>query len=94
MRVIKITAIWCSACLIMNKIWFNVLKRKDIPTKSLDYDIDEDEVQKYSPGKILPVFIFYDGNKELTRVVGEKTEADMLKIIKECGDMCEKDQKN
>lgn len=83
MKVIKINAIWCSGCLIMNKIWNNILKTKDIETINLDYDIDYEEVEKYQVGNILPVFIFYKDDVEIKRVIGEKTEQEMLKIIEE-----------
>lgn len=81
LKVIKINAIWCSGCLVMNKVWKNILKDKDIATIDLDYDIDEDEVKKYNPGSILPVFIFYHQEKEVYRVVGEKKEKEMREII-------------
>lgn len=81
MKVIKINAIWCSGCLVMNKVWKNILKDKDIETIDLDYDMDEEEVKKYNPGNILPVFIFYQEEKEVYRVVGEKKEKEMREII-------------
>ena len=46
MKVVKITALWCSACLIMNKRWDEVLKEKKIETVSLDIDMDEEEVKR------------------------------------------------
>ncbi len=82
MKVIKINAVWCSGCLVMNKIWNKVLKEYEIETINLDYDLDEEEVQKYTPGNILPVFIFYDNNKEIKRIVGEKSEKEMLEIVR------------
>ena len=30
MKVIKITAMWCSACIIMNNIWEKIVKDNDI----------------------------------------------------------------
>ena len=30
MRVVKINAIWCSGCLVMNKIWKNIEKIVEI----------------------------------------------------------------
>ena len=45
--------------------------------------MDSEEVEKYNPGQILPVFIFFKNNKEVKRVIGEKTEKEMLKIIEE-----------
>ena len=81
MKVIKINAVWCSGCLVMNKVWDRILKKYDIETINLDYDLDEDEVLKYNPGNILPVFIFYQGDKEVYRIIGEKKEEDLIKII-------------
>ncbi len=86
MKVIKITALWCSGCLIMNKVWNQVMQQKPIETISLDYDIDEEEVAKYNPGKVLPVFIFFKNNKEIKRVTGEKSVREMITIINELGD--------
>ena len=37
MKVIKITAIWCGSCLIMNKIWKKYEDKYE--TVSLDVDI-------------------------------------------------------
>ena len=85
MRVIKITAIWCSACLIMNKVWSNILKKYDIPTIELDLDRDVLEVENYQPGSVLPVFIFEQENQEIKRVVGEISEKELIKIIEELG---------
>ncbi len=85
MKVIKITALWCSGCLVMNKTWNEVLKQRDVETVNLDYDMDEEEVMKYNPGKILPVFIFFKDDKEITRVVGEKKVDEMIQIIDEVG---------
>lgn len=85
MKVIKITALWCSGCLVMNKTWNEVLKKRNVETISLDYDMDEEEVLKYNPGKILPVFIFFKDDKEVTRVVGEKSADEMIRIIDEVG---------
>lgn len=83
MKVVKINALWCSACLIMNKRWEEVLKEKKIETISLDIDMDEEEVKKYEVGDVLPVFIFFEGEKEVKRIVGEKTTGELLSILKE-----------
>ena len=86
MKVIKVNAIWCSGCLVMNKVWNNIQKVKPIETIELDYDMDIEEVSKYNIGNILPVFIFmYNNDKELLRVIGEKKEEEMINIINELG---------
>lgn len=83
MKVVKINAIWCSGCLIMNNVWNKILKNYNIETITLDYDVDEEEVKKYDVGKILPVFIFYKEDKEVKRVVGELSYSEMEKVVKE-----------
>lgn len=83
MRVVKINAVWCSGCLVMNNIWKKILKDHKIETLSLDYDMNEEEVKNYNPGNILPVFIFYSGDKEKKRVVGETSYSDMLSVVED-----------
>ena len=83
MKVIKINAIWCPACLVMNNTWNKVLKKKDIETISLDYDVDEEEVKKYNVGDVLPVFIFMKDDKEIYRFQGEKSYKELIKIVEE-----------
>ena len=85
MRVVKINAIWCSGCLVMNKIWKNITNKYEIEILNLDYDMDEEEVNKYTVGDILPVFIFFDQDKEITRVIGEVSEKEMLDKLREVG---------
>ncbi len=69
----------------MNKIWKNITNKYEIETLNLDYDMDEDEVSNYNVGDILPVFIFFDGDKEITRVIGEVSEKEMLNKLREVG---------
>ena len=47
----------------------------------LSDDMNEEEVLTYNPGNILPVFIFYSGDKEVKRVVGEVSYDEMLKVV-------------
>ena len=81
MKVIKINAVWCSGCLIMNKTWKKVLENKNIDNNNLDYDIDEEEVEKYNVGDRLPVLIFYKDDKEVKRLVGEHSYEELIKVI-------------
>lgn len=83
MKIIKIGAIWCPGCLVMKKIWKNILTDySDLDITELDYDIDSQEVSKYNPGKVLPVTIFLDeADNELTRLIGEQKEATLKEYI-------------
>ena len=86
MRVVKINALWCSACLVMNKVWKKIEDKYNFEVLHLDYDMDEEEVEKYNVGEVLPVFIFFDGDKEILRVTGEKSEKEFLELIKRLGE--------
>lgn len=86
MRVVKINALWCSACLVMNKVWKKIEDKYNFEVLQLDYDMDEEEVKKYNVGEVLPVFIFFDGDKEVLRVTGEKSEKEFLELIKRLGE--------
>ena len=82
MQIIKIGAVWCPGCLVMNKIWNNILKSNDLDIIELDYDMDSDEVSKYNVGQVLPVIIFVDKDGiELERLVGEQKEDRLMEII-------------
>lgn len=77
MRIIKIGALWCPACLIVNK----ALKKVDVEVVNYDYDLDEEEVKKYHVGKVLPVLIFESEGKEITRLIGEVSLSEILDVI-------------
>lgn len=82
MKIIKIGAIWCPGCLVMKKVWNNILKEYDLDILELDYDIDNDEVTKYNVGNILPVVIFVSNDGiELERVIGEVKESKLIELI-------------
>lgn len=82
MKLIKITAVWCLSCILMNDRINSVLKEtNDLEVIELDYDEDEDVVEKYEIGKTLPVLILLDNDKEIKRSVGEKTEKELKEFL-------------
>lgn len=86
MKVIKITAIWCSGCLKINKIWKKIIADYNFEYEDLDLDIDEDEVEKYQVNDKVPVFIIVDDhNLEISRLTGEKSEKELINFFKENG---------
>ena len=80
MKLIKISAMWCPACLIMRPILNNI--DFDIEQVEYDYDLDEEEVSKYNVGEILPVFILVDNDKEVARLIGEHTKEEVLDFLR------------
>lgn len=83
MKIIKIGAIWCPGCLVMKKIWKNIIDDyNDLEITELDYDMDRDEVLKYNVGNVLPVVIFVSSDGvELERLIGEQKESTLREII-------------
>lgn len=82
MKLIKISAIWCPSCLIMEKVWKEIQEElPNIEYISYDYDLD-DEVDNYKPGDVLPIIILENNNEELTRFIGEKTKSEIIEGIK------------
>ena len=83
MKIIKIGAIWCPGCLVMKKIWKNILNDyPDLDIQDFDYDINSEEIKQYNPGKVLPIVIFLDNdNNELERLIGEQKEVTLRDYI-------------
>ena len=90
MKVIKIGAIWCGGCLVMNKVWNKLVKNYSFDYIELDLDMDEDEVSKYHPGDKLPIFIIIDDDKEIDRFVGEFSYEELELKLKDVGVLDEK----
>ncbi len=85
MKLIKIGAIWCSGCLVMNKVWNKLIKEYNFSYETFDIDMDEDEVEKYNVGEKLPVFIVMENDKEIKRFIGEYSYSDMVNNLREVG---------
>lgn len=83
MKIIKISALWCPACLITNKAIDKIKEEMHVEIENLDYDFDEDEVKKYNVGTTLPVLIFMNNNEELFRLIGEKNYEEIMKAVGE-----------
>ena len=77
-KLIRISAVWCPACLIMRPRMQEIEKKfPNFEHIEYDFDLDEEVIAKYNVGEVLPVFILVDGDKEVTRLVGEKTVAEI-----------------
>ena len=84
MKIIRINAIWCPACLIMKKDWIKIEKKySDITYIDYDIDYDEEETEIYNIGNTLPVTIIEKNNKEICRINGEKNYKELDEIIGE-----------
>ena len=82
MKIIKVSALWCPSCLIMNDIIDEVVNEKSMELIKYDYDYDAEIVNKYNVGNILPVLILVnDKNEEIKRIVGEHSKKEITEFI-------------
>lgn len=82
MKIIKIGAMWCPACLIMNKRLKEIENNYSINIINYDYDLDEDIVNQYNVGEVLPELIFVDEKEEeIKRLIGEQTIDNIVSVI-------------
>lgn len=91
MKLIKIGAIWCSGCLIMNNVISKTRKSYSFDFEEYDLDMDEEISKSYHPGDVLPVFIVLDNGVEKERFVGEYSYDDFVSKLKDAGVIHEED---
>lgn len=82
MKIVVIGAMWCPACIKMKNIWEDFeFSKSNIEFEKLDLDFNETECEKYKPGEILPVIIFFENGVEVSRLIGEKNKEEILEEI-------------
>lgn len=77
MKIIRISAIWCSSCIIMKQRFNEVVKEFDLEIEDLDYDLDYEKIEKYNIGDVLPVYI-----KDNKRLVGEHSKDEIKEFLR------------
>lgn len=79
--IIRISAMWCSSCIIMKSRFNEVIKNYNLDIIDYDYDLDEDKIKEYNIGEILPVYIKIEDNKEIKRLIGEHSKQELIEFI-------------
>ena len=79
MKIVLITAMWCSSCIIMRPRYDKFKEMFEF----VELDYDYDDVSIYNPDKTLPVAIVFKENKEIKRIIGEKSNKELNKIFEE-----------
>jgi len=74
-KIVIVSAVWCHACLTMRK------RNKALKDKypqwtwiDLDLDLDDEQVEPLKVGKLIPVYIIYENDVEVKRIVGEMSQ--------------------
>ena len=79
MKIIKISAIWCPACIITTNSLNKIKDRYNFDIEELDYDFDD--ISNYNVGDTLPVLICIKDNKEVERLIGEKNSKEIEEVL-------------
>lgn len=83
-KLVIISAVWCPSCLILNKHLKKIQEEQNnLEIIKLDYDLDDEKVEKYNVSNKLPVMIIEENNKEIARLVGERTYNEINNFIQE-----------
>ena len=87
MKFVKITASWCLSCILMKSKIESFESRfvDGVEIINLDADNNKDEISKYNIGEKLPIYIIFNGDKEVSRLIGEKGNKDLEKFFIEGG---------
>lgn len=79
--IIRISAMWCSSCIIMKSRLNDIIKNYNIEVIDYDYDFDGDKIIEYNVGEILPVLIKIEDGKEVKRLKGEHNKEELISFI-------------
>lgn len=84
MKLIKISALWCTSCIIVKSNVDKVLKDfNEIKLVEYDLDYDKEEIQKYKIDNKVPILILEDNDIEIARLTGESTKKEIKKMLEE-----------
>lgn len=83
MKIIKVTAMWCMSCLVMQRVYEKAFKDYSFDVIDYDFDEDKDKLGDLNIGKTLPVIILFKGDVEVGRVIGEKSLKELKKHLEE-----------
>lgn len=79
MKIIKISALWCPGCLMINNSINKIKKEYNIEV--IEYDYDFDDIKEYNVGNVLPELIFIKDNEEVFRLKGERSYKEIKEIV-------------
>ncbi len=82
MKMIRISALWCSSCIVTYPIWKELQEKyPDISFEEYDYDMDSDQIASFQVGQVLPVILVFHQGKEIKRIIGEKKKQEIFEEI-------------
>jgi len=82
MKIVRISAVWCTSCIITYNYWSNV-KEKYPNIEFIELDYDTDDIEVYNALDILPITIFFKDDLEFKRIEGEFKQSDIESVIQD-----------
>jgi thioredoxin 1 len=79
MKALYFTAVWCAACKTTTPIVLK-LKKEGFNIEKVDVDSFKEKAKQYNI-KALPTLVILDGDKEVKRLVGKFTEANVREAM-------------
>jgi thioredoxin 1 len=80
MKIIKFEASWCQPCKMLSKVINDVKDQITIEIETVDIDQDNELAKRYQIRGV-PTLVMVDGEKEIKRVSGMLTTANLLKFV-------------
>ena len=80
-HIVKVSASWCGPCKVLSSMIQELDDELKQPFIEIDVDEAEPELIDLLHVRNVPLLIFYDGIKELSRHVGGLTKEDLMKLI-------------
>jgi len=80
MKIIKFEASWCQPCKMLSKVINDVKDQITIEIETVDIDQDNELAKQYQIRGV-PTLVMVDGEKEIKRVSGMLTTANLLKFV-------------
>ena len=82
MKIIKVTAMWCMSCLVMQKVYKKAFAGfENLELIEYDFDDDAEVLKDLNVGEVLPLLIVYHNNEEVKRIAGEKSFKQIKEIL-------------
>ena len=75
------SATWCPGCLITERRLEKIQAKNNVTVEKYYYDLNKDAFEEYEIGNKIPTFLFEKDGKIFNKVIGEKTEKELQKII-------------
>lgn len=76
MHIVRIAAVWCSSCIVTYQD-FVEFKKEHSNITFIELNYDQDDIEKYNVGQVLPLLVFEKEGVQVARMEGEYKKKDL-----------------